>query len=269
MGSSAVTNSGILFEDDCLRIRFDEGQSDEAVISFSGLGVADYRFGQKAPSSPDSDDQHATQIDEFRKTIDGTKNVYYVADKKRRWYNGLESKIPDLINSHLAQRQTKRVLTLGNSMGGSAALMFASRIDGCRHAMAFAPQSSVHPDLVPFENRWRNHRAKITQWTSPDPIASMEGGGRWYYVFYGMGDGRERQHIQRILSRNLPNVVIFGIEDCGHDVAAHLKDSGVPLKDIVTQAFAGRPSDVRDVIKDFPHKMLRAGVQSRTAGPEG
>jgi len=257
--SAAVTRPDVLFEDDRLRVRFVEGQSNEAVISFSGVGTGDYRIlGLNEPSG--GDDQNATQIDEFRKTIGETKNVYYVADKRRGWYNGLEDRILDLINSHLAERRTRRVLALGNSMGGSAALMFASRIRGCRHAVAFAPQSSVHPDLVPFETRWENYRSLITQWTTPDPILSMEDGKRRYYVFYGMDEEKDEQHIQRILARGLPNVIIFGIRDCGHDVALYLRNNGVSLKDIVDKAYGGSPNDVRAVVKALPYSVRRAGV---------
>jgi len=259
MSSSVVTKSSTLFEDDRLRVRFVQGESNEAVISFSGVGTADYRIRDMDKPSG-RDDQNATQIDEFRKTLGGTKNVYYVTDKQRGWYNGLENRILDLINSHLAERRTRRVLALGNSMGGSAVLMFASRIQGCRHALAFAPQSSVHPDLVPFETRWENYRSKITEWTTPDPILSMEDGRRRYYVFYGMDQEMDEQHIQRILARRLPNVFIFGIRNCGHDVALYLRNNGVSLTDIVDKVYAGSPNDVRAVVKKLPYSVRRPVV---------
>ncbi len=190
MSFSPVAGSGVLFEDERLRIRFDEALSDkEAVVSFSGIGAGAYGGRDlRDVVHVSADDQNPTQIDEFRKSIAGTKNVYYVTDKRRFWYNGIENRILDILNAHLAERGTKRVLALGNSMGGSAALMFASRIEQCRHAIAFAPQSSMHPDLVPFENRWDQYRSKITEWTTPDPIASLEGGLHRYYVFYGMDE---------------------------------------------------------------------------------
>src|SRR5690242_3741588 len=101
MGSSQaippVTSSGVLFEDDHLRVRFVEGKSNDAIISFSGVGAEDYRLGD-AVQLPGSGVRNAAQIDEFRKTIGDTRNVYYVADKHRGWYNGLEDKILDLLN---------------------------------------------------------------------------------------------------------------------------------------------------------------------------
>jgi hypothetical protein len=260
--SFAIAGSGTLFEDERLRVRFIKGESNEAVISFSGVGTGDYRIRDMNKPSGTSDGQNATQIDEFRKTLGGTKNVYYVADKQRGWYNGLENRILDLINTHLAEHETKRVLALGYSMGGSAALMFASRIQGCRQALAFAPQSSVHPDLVPFEDRWGEYRANITEWTTPDPIQCMEDGKRRYYVIYGMDEDRDEKHIQRILSRELPNVIVFGIHNCGHDVAPYLKNNGVSLTDIVDKAYSGSPHDVRAVIKTLPYSLQRAGFTS-------
>ena len=240
-----VRRSATLFEDDHLRIRFVEGKSNEAIVSFSGVGMNDYRIlNMNKPPGWD-----ATQIDEFRKTIGETKNVYYVADKRRGWYNGLEDRLLDLINSDLAKRRLGRVLALGNSMGGSAALMFASRIRGCRHAVAFAPQSSVHPDVVPFESRWDEYRARITEWTTPDPVRSMDASVRRYYVFYGMRDDMDKLHIQRILARRLPSTVVFGLRKCGHEVALYLRNNGVSLKDIIDTAFNGIPNDVLKIVK--------------------
>jgi len=266
MSFSPVAGSGVLFEDDRLRIYFDEALSDkEAVISFSGIGAGAYgvkELRKKAAASAAADDQNPTQIDEFRKSIDGKKNVYYVTDKRRFWYNGIENQILDILNAHLAGRRTKRVLALGNSMGGSAALMFASRIKECRHAIAFAPQSSVHPDLAPFETRWDNYRSKITEWTTPDPIALLEGGTRRYYVFFGMDDKRDEQHIQRILARGLPNVIIFGIQNSGHDAALYLREHGASLKDMIDRACTVKPNEFRELFKSLPHKLFRAGAYS-------
>src|SRR6185437_15302332 len=236
MSFSPDAGSGVLFEDDRLRIRFEEGLSDkEAVISFAGIGAGAFGVQDlRNLASAATGDQSITQIDEFRKSIADSKNVYYVTDKRRFWYNGIENRILDILNAHLTGRRTKRVLALGNSMGASAALMLASRIKECRHALAFAPQSSVHPDLVPFEkDRWEHYRSRITEWTTPDPIAALEGGARRYYVFYGMDEKRDEQHVQRILARGLPNVIIFGIQNCGHDVALYLREHGASLKDMI------------------------------------
>jgi pimeloyl-ACP methyl ester carboxylesterase len=268
MNFSPVAGSGVLFEDDRLRIRFEESLSDkEAVVSFSGIGagaygVRDLRGRGAATTTPTTlatEDPSPTQIDEFRKSIGGAKNVYYVTDKKRFWYNGIENKILDILNTHLTERRTKRVLALGNSMGGSAALMFASRIKECRHAIALAPQSSVHPDLVPFDNRWENYRSKITEWTTPDPAAAIEGGARRYYVFYGMDDNLDEQHIKRILARALPNVIIYGIQDCGHEAALYLRENGTSLMDMVDKACTVKPNEFRELFGKLPHKVFRAG----------
>jgi len=249
----------MLFEDDHLRIRFVEGKSNEAIISFSGIGTSDYHIGDAIPS-PGRGARNANQIDEFRKTIGETRNVYYVADKYRGWYNGLEDTILEIINSHITERRTRHVLALGNSMGGSAALMFASRIHGCRQAVAFAPQSSVHTEIVPFEERWEAYRAAITEWTTPDPILSMDASMRRYYVFFGMRDDMDKQHVQRILARRLPNTIVFGFRRAGHDVALYLRNNGVSLKDIIDTAFTGTANDVREVIKTLPYFVRAPGT---------
>ena len=264
MGSTASTaaaprRSATLFEDDHLRIRFVEGKSNEAIISFAGVGTGDYRIHNLNQPSRGGE-QYATQIDEFRKTLGETRNVYYVADKRRGWYNGLEDRIRDVINSHIAERKTRHVLALGNSMGGSAALMLASGIRGCRQAVAFAPQSSVYPEFAPFETRWEAYRLGIRNWTTPDPILSMDASMRRYYVFYGMRDDLDKQHIQRILARRLPNTVVFGLRKGSHDVALYLRNNGVSLKDIIDAAFTGTANDVRAVIKALPYLVRAPGA---------
>ena len=65
-----------------------------------------------------------------------------------------------------------------------------------------------------------------------------------------------------ILARGLTNVIIFGIRNCGHDVALYLRNNGVSLKDIVDKAYGGSPNDVRAVVKKLPYSLRRAGFTS-------
>jgi hypothetical protein len=233
-----------VFEDDALRIRFERADSDEAVVSFSGVGAEEYVVPQDR-----------RQIDEFRKSFGGIKNVYYVVDKCRRWYNhGLEKIIIERLNPHIARSKFTRVAAIGHSMGGTGALLFASRIRRCRQALAFAPQSSVHPDFAPFETRWRPFTSAITDWTIPDPIAAMTDDIR-YYVFYGADDAQDEQHARRMMERNLRKLTVFAIEGCRHDVAMFLKNQGV-FKHLVIQANTGRMCDIRTVLEAVPHRAF-------------
>jgi hypothetical protein len=245
-GMSIAAGLETLRDDEDLRIRFERGDSDEAVVSFSGVGGQDYRVeGIARP-----------QHEEFRKTIGSArKSVYYVIDTRRRWYNGIEFKLAGVLNDDIVKQNFRRVTALGNSMGGTGALMFADVIVNCRTAIAFAPQSSVHPEIVPFETRWFEYRDAISRWTTPDPLNMLSERVR-YHVFFGADDHADRWHMRRILELRMRSVVVYAIRACQHDVAMFLRERGA-LKDVILAAIDGRPKDVRSALKGVSYKRLR------------
>ena len=105
----------------------------------------------------------------------------------------MEKLIVKLLNHEIQRRGSKHVFTLGNSMGGSGAIIFASALDNCKRAISFCPQSSVHPDIAAFEDRWTDYRRAIVDWTVPDAIERMRP-TREYIVFFGADDPRDLKH---------------------------------------------------------------------------
>ena len=101
----------VVFEDDSLRITHRAGSAPDGdvVIAFAGVGNA----------------LQGVAHEEFARTLsepDAMKEAYFVVDKQRTWYNATADAIESVLSPLVAGR---RVLLLGNSMGGFGALLFA------------------------------------------------------------------------------------------------------------------------------------------------
>ena len=198
----------VVVDNERLRISYERGEGDVLVIAFAGVGLA---LG-------------GIQTEEFRNSVkqlhqQGQCSVAYVLDKRRSWYNdGVGSEIADALNLTARQVEASKVVTLGNSMGGTGALIFAGILANCSQAIAFCPQSSVNPDVAPFETRWGEWRKSIEKWDFPDATATLEQGVK-YDIFYGEDDPLDLQHARRFSTLDRPNINLHMLSKCGHDVA--------------------------------------------------
>ena len=211
----------LLFDDETCRIVHEPGDSGRAVISFAGVG---YALG-------------GIQVEEFRRSLDGSQfDIYYVIDKERRWYNRCFDVVLATINRSLDERRIVESYTLGNSMGGFGAVLFAGAFAQCRRAIAFSPQSSVCPAVVPFEDRWREWTQHISEWRVPDAVPYMRPGVS-YVLLFGAADRRDRRHIDRFAT-GAGETLLCRIEESAHGVAAEIKRHGllVPLLDALLSA---------------------------------
>jgi hypothetical protein len=82
-------------------------------------------------------------------------SVLGVKPKRVDWYRGAclhtffrSDVFADIISSH------DKVYLYGGSMGGYAALTFAKAVHGCT-VISINPQSTLDPELVPWETRWK------------------------------------------------------------------------------------------------------------------
>jgi hypothetical protein len=242
-------NVDVLLDDDDISITFEAGESRTAVVSFTGIG---HRLG-------------AIQTPEFQKTLGGVRasgNVYYVIDKKRRWYNGLEDKIQRTLASHMARRRIAEVYTLGNSMGGFGAILFAGRLPHVVRAVAFCPQSSVNSEHVPFEKRWQAFVQAIPSWTVPDVLPRMTRKVE-YLIFFNGGDGLDRCHADRFIASAPKSATVWLLDGHTHNLTSGLKDKGL-LGDILYHAL----SSERGVLEKVDDVLSRgARFQREACGP--
>jgi pimeloyl-ACP methyl ester carboxylesterase len=198
----------IAIDDDDLRISYVRGAGNVTVVAFSGIG---HGFG-------------GIQTEEFRKSLTGgDASVVFVIDKKRSWYNGgMSRRIITAVNKLIMAFGTQHCITLGNSMGGFGAIVFARHFVSCSQAIAFSPQSSVHPAIAPFETRWNEWRDQISAWDVKDAAASLDAGIR-YDLFFGAEDTMDGAHAERFRRLATPATTLHVIPACGHEVAAYLR----------------------------------------------
>ena len=84
---------------------------------------------------------------EFYNLKNNGYNVIWVIDKNNSYFSAIDPQ--DIIS----QIKTENVYTIGSSMGGFNAITFAS-LYNVKKVLAFAPQYSMDPNVVPWENRW-------------------------------------------------------------------------------------------------------------------
>ena len=156
--------------------------------------------------------------------------IFFVSDLMRSWGNLLDFKrIAEVVADRVGDAE---IHCIGNSMGAFNALLAPSQMRVSR-VVAFAPQFSVHPDIVPWEIRWEDYRSAITEWKYP----SLE--GVWtpdteYFVFIG-NKGRDRKHAR--LFPKLRNLHLTRV-DGKHNLARGMKGSGI-LQEVIRRCFAG------------------------------
>jgi pimeloyl-ACP methyl ester carboxylesterase len=149
-------------------------------------------------------------------------DAVFVIDKTRGWYNETVPDIGAVLAPHLAGR---RVVTLGNSMGGFGALLFAERLNAAA-ALAVCPQYSIASDLVPFETRWRDFAAAIPVFRYPTCLPARPSAAT-RIVLAGAGHDADMAHARLIHRRLRTGDAVFALKPCGHDVAQVLKQQGI------------------------------------------
>jgi hypothetical protein len=234
----------LLLDGDSCRIVHEAGTNRTAVVAFAGIG---YALG-------------GMQVEEFRKSLDGSScDIYYVIDKERRWYNDSYEAVLSTLNRALAARRTETTIALGNSMGGFGAVLFAGALHRCSRAVAFSPQSSVCPGVVPFEDRWRELTEGITDWRVPDAAARMSR-ELSYVLFFGAQEPRDRRHAERFAQAPGQTLVCV-VRDSAHGVAAYIKSRGL-LVPLLHGLLSAAPIDrwrLAQLMGPIKHSIFRDG----------
>jgi hypothetical protein len=206
----------IIFEDEQIRITHLPGDSGTAVVAFGGINGRLSRV----------------DVGEFHQSLSGLRHdIFFVIEKIPRWYNGTFRRIAVTMENALSSGRFSRTVTLGNSMGGFGALAFAGVLPACDRAIAFSAQTSVHPVVVPFEDRWPDLRGAITEWEVPDSIPLISSSVE-YVVFVGADDPTDVRQAARLTNATARTSIIH-VEGCGHNAAAFIKKRGliVPVLD--------------------------------------
>lgn len=183
-------------------------------------------------------------------------DILFLSDLTRSWYNAPAGEILTFLKERYPRR---RVITLGNSMGGYGALLFSRLLPECELAVSFSPQYSVLPDHVPGEDRWQPLLEAVEHW--PHPVSLPEDGHRQakQYVFFGTADAYDQKQMQSLQGRMNPEAGMFVIDGCGHNVAPFLKSKGL-LSELLRLLLGGGA-----VLSHVPAFLAGAGVDCRVS----
>lgn len=167
------------------------------------------------------------------------ENKIFLRDFSQAWYqNGLPGvgntfhAIGTFIEKKIAELEPEEVFFVGNSMGGYAAILFASLV-GKGTAIAFAPQTFVSPlkRLRHREQRWskqitkmhlrtalKTHVWDLKAWLTPRPTeADIE--------IYVAKDSR-LDYLHATYLKNLESVTVHEFPVGGHNLVKQLRDEG-------------------------------------------
>lgn len=227
------TGRGIcLFDGDDIRLIVQDNKSDVVFVTFTPRPALE-KNGSFSRLG------FAQRLVERRKY----SGVYFIS-KWPHWWQSPELPVVEAIVRDLPfLKNAKRRLCYGGSMGGFGVLLSASRI-GCERGLVVAPQVSMDPALVPFENRW-NEDLEAIQFIEPDSRTGI-GANCQYYVLYDEFHKLDRQHVDML--EGYPQVEFLSVPYGGHNILEFMLKIGV-LKDFV-----------RDVTMDNLHfdQVLRS-----------
>lgn len=212
--------------------------SDTLVVCFSGIGksiehVPSYEFAKMA-------------------TAGGTHNALFISDPRRTWLNGLG--LIELITHQIELFRSEcgaiRVVTAGHSMGGFSALVMAA-FTQVNAVLAFAPQFSVHPDIVPDETRWYEWREKISEFRVGSAADHLIDAPQ-YTVVFGR-HGREAPQRDRFSKRS--NLRVYVMPMTHHNVPQRLKHMGI-LDKVFEFAIEGRSRKLRLLLQSKANAVM-------------
>ncbi|KAA1174686.1 hypothetical protein FWJ25_04660 [Marinobacter salinexigens] len=208
----------VLLDNDFIKISVRERSSKNVVLCFTGIG--------HAMGAVDVQGEEFFNISSMATTV-------FIIDKQRSWGNNFDFlELRELLSPYT---EGKVVFSLGNSMGGFLSIL-ASKFFDVRSVVAFVPQFSVSPKVVPDERRWRRYVDNIKAWR----YESLDGAfldGVNYYIISAVNDV---ELIQLKLFPDGDNVrkIIFYGDEFGHNVAAPLKKVGA-LYGVIDSCFKG------------------------------
>ena len=230
----------LLRKDRRLWVWWHRGTSRRLVVVFSSVG--------HGPATP--------PILEFARsaTANGQDNALFIADPARSWLNAPRV-IEDTVEAIDAAREevgATETVTMGYSMGGFSALAITG-FTAVSASLAFSPQMSIDPALVPDEGRWRKYRDHIPAIHIRAATDHMAAATQHTII---MGESRLEKPQLRLLPQ-ADNADVHVLRRTGHDTATRIKQAGI-LPDVIAHAFARRRADLA--------ALLATRVNARSQG---
>lgn len=224
-----------IFESPELSILSNGIQGEVLCVAFSGVG------------KPGNRDVRA----EFVRTFEAlSQPAVFVIDRNRTWWNhGLVDIVAEKVNTFIDDRFSKVVL-IGNSMGGTGALLLADRLKKVSSVLAFAPQASVKRGIID-EDRWAQAIAGISEWTAPSiaPSGPIDTDID-IQVFFGDLCDKDEKHME-FLKTAFPGAEVHVVQGADHSVAKKLRETG-KLHKLLSWSIDSRQTKGINMTSDSP-----------------
>lgn len=161
----------------------------------------------------------------------------FIRDLGQVWYHagvlGLGETIPEVakgLSSLLAGR--RRVVFLGHSSGGYAAMLFGAMI-GVDQVVATSPQTYLSRvrRRIHHETRWRKETVALHQCPTINRSCldlkralKKHRGPTQFDVYFGAGHHLDVSHAHRL--RTIPAVTLHPLPEAGHSIVRRMRDDG-------------------------------------------
>ncbi len=172
-------------------------------------------------------------------------DTLFIRDPSQSWYQnaipGLGDNCIDTAETIRTQSNTlfpdRKIVTLGNSMGGYAAMLF-SYLCGFGKALAFAPQTFITPALREQygDLRWKKQLEEIKHIADGDlEFLTKAPHPPEIRIYAGREEELDALHARRLAGTR--NIAINLIEGSGHNISRFLRESG-QLEAIIKESLA-------------------------------
>jgi pimeloyl-ACP methyl ester carboxylesterase len=187
-----------------------------------------------------------------------TKRLF-VRDLRRAWYHqGIDGHGETItaaaasLNELVAQHEVDRLVAVGSSAGGYAALVFGTLL-GADTVLSFGPQTVIDPATIASigDHRWDGPLGELQAAGVLDPewtdlryaLPRARSGNTSYEIYFShnntrpnTGRGRDRAHAERL--RGVEGVRLYRFGQGGHMIARMLRETGA-LDKILQRALLG------------------------------
>jgi hypothetical protein len=191
-----------------------------------------------------------TPVFEFMRTLSAAGvSSLFVKDPSQGWYqrpieglgntpNEIAINLTELLRKNFPG---KRVVAVGNSMGGFAAIAFGC-LSGLDRAIAFSPQTFIGPELRQKyrDTRWQTQIDQIPKIHFGDlkPIVAFK--NIKIDIYAGGKTTLDVVHAHHL--DGMQNVHIHLLTECGHDASKWLREQGMLDKLILAAGMESRDS---------------------------
>lgn len=188
-------------------------------------------------------------VHEFKRTLSQYEcDKLFIKDSNQAWYQGGTSDFNNLnelvnhIEKIIEEFNYNKTITLGNSMGGFAAILIGIHLN-CTHIIAFSPQTfvDIRSKIANLDFRWpiqtlkANLKGSLYLLNLGHFLCQNLPNRSSIRVFYPENHKLDRKHAMKLFGYQ--NVALKSINCASHSLVKELRDNGQLnsiLKDIIT-----------------------------------